>query len=42
MNNQIEIHNKDAFKKMHNAGTLAANVPALCIFLKASLLCISI
>ena len=26
MNNQIEIHNKDAFKKMHNAGALAADV----------------
>ena len=26
MNNQIEIHNKNAFKKMHNAGALAADV----------------
>ena len=26
MNNQIEIHNKEAFNKMHNAGTLAAKV----------------
>ena len=26
MNTQIEIHNKDAFDKMHKAGTLAAEV----------------